>query len=265
MQMRLSSLLAGNARRRGPFATRIYKFASRYVAAYEGHSHDIAVNGERELLRRLAGAAPRMVFDVGANVGDWSRAVLAELPSVARIHAFEPTRAFDDVANVGDARVTAHNVALMDYDGDVSLQGHPTDTRLTGSVGDVICAMHGPSVEIVAKACRGDAMMSALGVDHIDLLKIDTEGGEPRVLAGFGERLFADVDVIQFEYSMASVFTKFGLLDFYKLLGDAFDLGPVTARGVEFRPFHPSHETYRQPNFAAVTKRRPDIRAMLAA
>lgn len=259
-------MLAGNARRRGPLSERIYKFASRYVAAYENHSHDIEANGERAMLRRLAHAKPKVVFDVGANVGDWSQAVLDEIPATEMIYAFEPTpTAFAELQTKAGDRLTPINAALVDHDGTIVLAGHPTDTRLTGAVREVICAMHGPSIEISAAAMRGDAFMASHRVSHIDLLKIDTEGAEPRVLDGFGAALKHCVDVIQFEYGTASVFTKFGLLDFYALLGDAFDIGPVMPFGVEFRAFHPTQETYRQPNFVAVTKRRPDIKAMLAA
>src|SRR5688500_9933667 len=48
-------------------------------------------NGERTLIQNaLRGVHKPIVFDVGANIGDWARAVLRESKE-ATIYAFEPT------------------------------------------------------------------------------------------------------------------------------------------------------------------------------
>jgi hypothetical protein len=46
-------------------------------------------------------------------------------------------------------------------------------------------------VEII----RSDDYMDSSGIEHVDLLKIDTQGYEPEVLEGFGKKL-NDVDVV---------------------------------------------------------------------
>ncbi len=58
------------------------------MLAWKNHHYDFAANGEAALLRRLAPFGPRVVLDVGANLGDWS-AVAAEAFPDAQIHAFE--------------------------------------------------------------------------------------------------------------------------------------------------------------------------------
>src|SRR5690606_34205235 len=58
------------------------------IDGLRGYSYDFDRNGERRLLEVLASVPVRTVFDVGANVGDWSLAAAQALP-LATIHCFE--------------------------------------------------------------------------------------------------------------------------------------------------------------------------------
>jgi hypothetical protein len=60
----------------------------RYQSWYGNVNYDLESNGEGAVLDTVARFAPRVIFDVGANVGDWSQAAASRC-STAALHAFE--------------------------------------------------------------------------------------------------------------------------------------------------------------------------------
>ncbi len=83
----------------------------RHVFDYEGDNNtDMTLNGELRFLRERMPAA-EVVFDVGANVGDWSKLALGINPSIS-LHCLEPSLpAFDRLTgNSFPATVTCNNV-----------------------------------------------------------------------------------------------------------------------------------------------------------
>src|SRR5262245_12786231 len=55
----------------GPAGQLLAQFCEIFLQAYKNWNYNIEVNGERWLLKQLAAFKPAVVFDVGANVGDW--------------------------------------------------------------------------------------------------------------------------------------------------------------------------------------------------
>ena len=96
------------------FRRPLYKLARRYISYRDGNPYDFARNGERLLLTRIAVMRPRMILDVGANVGNWSAAAHEIMPG-ATLHAFELSSAnFDQLAAQfsGEDRVHTHPFGL---------------------------------------------------------------------------------------------------------------------------------------------------------
>jgi FkbM family methyltransferase len=50
--------------------------------------------------------------------------------------------------------------------------------------------------EVVLPVVRGEEKMKALGIDRIDVLKVDTEGAERVVITGLGQKLLASTRYI---------------------------------------------------------------------
>src|SRR5687767_1035428 len=72
--------------------TRIASFCQRYVDRYNGDNNDdIYSNGEWHFLRRIVPMCD-IIFDVGANQGDWTELAFA-LKADVNIHSFEPSQA----------------------------------------------------------------------------------------------------------------------------------------------------------------------------
>jgi len=239
-------------------------FCRLFLRAYENYDYDPRRNGEAWLLQRLQSVSPRVVLDVGANIGSWS-ALAAELLPDASIHAFEPVpetfRALAAQAAALGGRVQAHAFGLADRDGEIELNVVEDDATLSS-----IVALHrGAQRRVACRMRRGDAFLAEQGIAHVDLLKIDVEGAEPLVLAGLVETLAAGrVDVIQFEYGRANILTKFLLRDFHQTLEPlGYRVGKLFPDRVDFRDYQYEHEDFVGPNFVAVRGARNDINDLL--
>ncbi|MGI8684750.1 MAG: FkbM family methyltransferase [Acidimicrobiales bacterium] len=135
-------------------------------------------------LRRLG-----VVVDIGANVGDWSAAVL-ELAAPGLVLAVEPAPATAEQLRErfrSDARVRVVEAAVGACDGQTSF--HVTKHSHSGSV--VLAAgthrhLLGARADVVADVdVEMVSLDSLLGDLHeISLLKIDVQGYERAVLAG---------------------------------------------------------------------------------
>ncbi len=112
---------------------------------------------------------------------------------------------------------------------------------------------------------RGEVFCRDQGLEHIHFLKVDTEGHDLQVLAGF-ERMIANgsVDVIQFEYNRLNIFTKYTLHDFYNMLNENFtqcgySIGRIYPSGVLFKSYSVYDENFVDGNFLAVRTALPDL------
>jgi FkbM family methyltransferase len=147
------------------------------------------------------GFAPNCIFDIGANVGQTVRLIRRVWPDV-QVHAFEPvstTFAKLQENTAGDPAVTCHRLAFGSRAGRASMMAHPLGVmnRFVG-----VQPPRGPveEVEVVA----GDEYCAAQGIPRIDVLKIDTEGHDLDVLAGFRNMLAThSIDYIEVECAIA--------------------------------------------------------------
>ncbi|MBX9702050.1 MAG: FkbM family methyltransferase [Acetobacteraceae bacterium] len=249
-------------------------FFDRAGLAWKNRAYDVDVNGEEALLRRLAPFAPRVLVDVGANVGDWTLAACRHLPQ-ARVHAFEiaPSTAEALARNVAslDGRVTVNRVGLSDREGEVEIWFSPDSTTATSTLRhafDVGREAHGiTTVERqAARVITGDAYLRSQGVEHVDMLKIDVEGAETAVLDGFaGAFARGAISLVQFEYGTINLSTRQFLGDFHRFFEErGFVVGKLWPEGVAFAPYALEDEDFVGPNYIACLKTRHDLIDALA-
>lgn len=231
-----------------------------FLTAYDRapSPYDLDTNGEALVVERLVGPTST-VFDVGANIGDWTAMAVAR---GARVHSFEispPTARHLADRFQAHPSVSVNDIGLADRDGAIELLHYPDEPRLSTTVPGY---PHGGRIERrEATVRRGDDYATEAGVDHIDLLKIDVEGAEPAVLRGFSHLLAAGgIDAIQFEYGLVAVIDKFLLSDFYALLTPlGYVIGPLTPGGVVFQDYDLHLELFEHVNWVAVRTARPDL------
>jgi len=231
-----------------------------WLKAYENCNGAFASNGEEMVLRSLAGAPMATVFDVGANLGDWSLLAHRLLPA-ARIYAFElspPT--FEQLRQ--NTRVCgaihAVNLGLSDRDGETTFYHYPDKPGETSLIAH---PFQTGGFELKGHLRMGDAFCTEHSIQKIDLLKIDVEGAESFVLRGFEKMLAGGrISMIQFEYEKLNTVSKFLLKDFYALLGGhGYTLGKIFPTCVDFRDYAFEHELLWGSNYLAVLKNRPDL------
>lgn len=139
-----------------------------------------------EYWMKLAGRA-RTVFDIGANVGLYSLLAAAVNPC-CQVHAFEPTSEVVDILMTNIRLNKFQNIVVRPVAvGDVS--GHGFLHRRSGADGS------SEGMNFVTRIRREDsdapvAMLSLddycrdNGIEQIDLMKLDIEGGEHDALLG---------------------------------------------------------------------------------
>ncbi|MGH8161097.1 MAG: FkbM family methyltransferase [Gammaproteobacteria bacterium] len=209
-------------------------------------------NGERALLDRVSALDVRSAFDVGANVGTWSTHALKVFPK-ADVHAFEVVPAtFETLSErLGeDRRVHLHPFGLSDESGHVTVSVYPSN--LLASMFALEGQDHAVG-KIECKVERGADAAAAEGLRHIDILKIDVEGAEGRVLSGFEPMLTeARVRLVQFEYNRGAILGGFLLKHAYEFFCPrGYRLGKLTPLGVRFHPYQFAHEDFIGPNYVA--------------
>jgi FkbM family methyltransferase len=249
--------------RRSRAVGRLYRVARFVESAYANVGSDVGENGEVDVLRRLARFDFNTVFDVGANVGDWSVQALTCWPS-ARVHAFEVARpTFDALqANIERqdfmGRTTLNHCGFGDRSGARTMFYYPDHPELTCDEPrhDGLTA-----TEFNAEFITGDSYVDRSAIDRIDFMKIDVEGAEHLVLDGLSATIDQGrVRCIQFEYGAFSIGTRFLLRDYYGLLASRYWIGKIFPTGVEFSDYSWTSEDFRFANFLCVSRDQPDVK-----
>ncbi len=228
-------------------AARLARF---YNNSWEYPGYSIEENGERALLRSLAGEDIRTIFDVGANVGDWS-SDCASVFGNASIHSFEPVPATFQVLATragSERRITPHPYGLSNEEGSAEFTYYgPENSFLSTMVAPV--HDHLESTRVSIKLRKGDDVLRELSVQRIDLLKIDVEGMEHEVLEGLGTAFSEGrVGFVQFEKQPGRRLLK----DYYQLLGRYdYRIGKIYSQYVDFRPYDSAQERTAGPNYFA--------------
>lgn len=194
-----------------------------YTAARGEGPNDMASNGERFLIQqviRAGGGKQINVVDCGGNLGDWSAMVIAEANAartVTTINIAEPApAAFAALVQrfADNSAVQVHNLALSDKDGTAAF--HMVSP--TGGTNSLVASRYDHRETISVRTVRAEEFLPSIGVDTVDLFKIDTEGHDMAVIEGMGALLERHaVSVIQFEYNHRWLSSRRSMLDIFDL------------------------------------------------
>ena len=110
----------------------------------------------------------------------------------------------------------------------------------------------------------GDSFCRRRGIDHIDLLKIDTEGHDLEVLRGFAQMLTSQaIDVVQFEFTLLAIHARVWLGDFYRELAPrGFAIGKLYPTWIEWKDYDPHDEVFLRCNYVAARPGTPQASAL---
>lgn len=224
----------------------------------------IQSNGESQLqldvLQGVLSGKQITIFDVGANVGQWSQQLVASADSLGvtkrmQVHAFEPsTFSSDRLRKALEGKpVLINKMALSDTPGEAKLhiihEGAGSNSLHKSS------HLVPSEIEESVLISTLDEYCKAMGIESIDLLKIDTEGHDHLVMKGatalLGQRKIA---AVQFEYNHRWIAARHYLRDAFDLLSPlGYQLGKITPVGIEAYPdgWDPDLETFVEGNYLA--------------
>jgi FkbM family methyltransferase len=254
--------------RRNSFVSKIINQITLLLRAAGNLNFDIRTNGEERALKSIASIQPMTVFDVGANVGEWAKLAGVKFPGCT-VHAFEivpntyqKLKAFTSE----DKNIIINDVGLSDIRAQITI--HVSNQASSIATANKISSMQFHrdfyDAQVLCQAITGLEYLEMKSIKKIDLLKIDVEGMELKVLSGFGNAL-ADVRVIQFEYGIFNISSRALLIDFFELLGKFdFVIGKIYPNFVEFFEYHFSYEDFGGHNYIAVKKSDKELIKMLS-
>jgi FkbM family methyltransferase len=163
-----------------------FTYFGRESDPYFGHAQTLSFD-EDALCRfaRARGTSWRTIFDVGANIGVTSAMLATVLPHVT-IHAYEPGAEAlryltATAAAAGEGRIRVHAKGLGEEPGLATF--HVPGMLAASHIVTEHHSIPGLGSE-TSEISTLDAEAARLGLDRLDLIKIDVEGFEREVLEG---------------------------------------------------------------------------------
>lgn len=263
LKNRIYSFVAYNRRSAG--VRLLGNFCDKILKSYENSNYDVYTNGEYYVLKSLAKANLKVIFDVGANVGDWALMVNKIHPK-AEIHCFEIVPStFEELKEQiqNNPQIILNKTGLSDHEGSVEIKYFPENSTLSTAV-DYPHSLE--SVKVNCPVTTGDSYVKRNGIGQIDFLKIDVEGVEHLILKSFEETLRnGQISVVQFEYGYANVLSRFLLRDHYEFFTErGYKVGKIYPNYIDFRDYELTDENFIGPNYLAVHSKREDLIQLLA-
>lgn len=171
------------------------KGVGRYIFFFRFQVGGVQVKVFGHILRANPKFNPTTLVDIGANKGHVVAHFARRFPD-ARIFALEPAQSTFDLLKTKFAqneKISLHCLAL-------DLEPRSAHfTNLPGSTGNTLTEKPGQRTNQI-EVTTGDLFCRSQKIGSIDFLKIDTEGFDLRVLAGFTEILrFRKVRFLQVE------------------------------------------------------------------
>ena len=250
-----------------PWAERLHALALRAMNC--GGGAHLSESGERWVMRRLAQRIPTqqpvVLFDVGANRGDFSLALLDAFGrhSAVELYAFEPSAVLQPALNaaLGTHADRAKIITLGISDGAGSQPlFRPSNPNGSGCqslyqrrlehFGETMRPGETVALETLDRFCERER------IDRIDFLKLDIEGHELAALRGASSLLRAGkIDWIQFEFGGCNIDSRTYFQDFFYMLRERYDLYRIIREGLyPIKSYRERHEIFLTTNFLAMRR-----------
>lgn len=238
---RLRSMIAAN--RRNPLLRAVAAASVKYLRAYNNELNwSVGINGERSALKSVLADNPGCIIDVGANIGQWATMVRS-FDQDRPIHCFEISPVTFGALQKRASKLgncVLNQIGLSDRENELELNYYPDSPDRSS----VIRQPDGFRKETQkVRVTTGDAYVRDAGIDAIAFLKIDVEGHELAVLAGFDQSLRSGrIAAVQFEHGPAHVISRHFLADFVSFF-EARSYAVMEIFPNAMSPLNYSHET----------------------
>lgn len=234
----LSSLFLGNIRYQNLFGF-LYRLSLEGMNI--GGGSDYKNSGELATIKYVSSKFSNnklvTVFDVGANVGKYSKLLSENFSGDTNIYSFEPSLVTHSelAKNVrGVKNITPINIGFSDKTGNGVLYSDKKKSGLA-SIYDrrlnhfgIILKNHEK-----IKLTTIDEYSRKNNIRRINFLKIDAEGNEFKILKGANKMLSKKkINYIQFEFGGCNIDSRTFLQDFYYLFGKNYKLYRIVKNGI---------------------------------
>ena len=238
-----------------------YSICKHCVDRYEGENNsDIHNNGELHFLNNNAKHF-EIVFDVGANRGEWTN-LLLNINKDVEVHCFEPSPfTFKKlIANNFPKNVICNNIGLSSKKTEATLftfqDGSECNSlyRISGLGKMVQRKEEKVKLDTLEDYCQKRK------IDKIDFLKIDTEGHELEALKGAEQFIKKNkIGIIQFEYGGCDISSRTFLEDIIDFLKDLdYRIYKIFPKGVKFiKEYNQDFEDFHYANYLAIKNNLP--------
>lgn len=221
------------------------------------------VNGETMVqgvvLRRAHDRGAVHIVDVGANVGDWSlallRAVAGKGSPQVHLHCLEPApaafevlkRRLAELGGVASVELLQAAASAENGEAELHLVGDATGINSLHARSDVKTQR-----TIRVQLLSLDSFAEARRIPRLTLVKCDAEGHDYSVLEGARSLLQQRrIDAFQFEYNWRWVDARHYLRDAFELAAQVgYSLGKITPAGIEwYDGWDAELESFREGNY----------------
>ena len=159
----------------------------------------------------------KAIVDIGANVGASVLFWKSCYPD-AQVHCFEPIPSNFEVLKLNCAKlvdVTPHNEAMGDENGEIDFVHSPAAGN-EGGWSIFQRGARGNEQKVTIPIRNSCDRLTQLGIDRVDILKVDTEGAERMIINGLGQDLLSRTQYICGELHGER---DFELLDYLEMNG----------------------------------------------
>lgn len=212
-------------------------------------------SGELHIIKKLKDKMKNgVIFDIGANVGDWSKFIIEEYKDMDyQLYMFEPSiSAYNKmIQNIQPSKnIKQYKVGFGDKAETIKIYFNNEAQGSAGAFFEDAQYSEDIEVETVDNFCKTNS------IDSITFLKMDVQGYEYNILLGAKEMLKnGKIECIQFETDEPNVENRIFFKDFWKLLHEDYTLYHSLYNGlVEIEEYHYSLENYHCMNYLAIKK-----------
>ena len=198
-----------------------------------------------------------VIFDVGANSGEYSLLSYKFFGQNSLIHAFEPSvYAFKQLENKTSdfSEIKIHKLGIGTEKETLQLFSSGKG-RTTASVYNLAYSINDFRAEFTESidVTSIDSFCQENNISFIDILKIDIEGHELAALKGARNMIESNsVNFIQFEFGKCDIDSKVFFRDFYDILVSKYKIYRIVSDGLfEISDYDSSLEVFHTANFLA--------------
>jgi len=233
----------------------VYKASRKIVDHHQNENNcELPTNGEFDFIEKNKKDF-KVVFDVGANIGEWTELVSKTIPE-AKVYSFEPSKQTYAILakNKFPENVKTFNIGLGEKTETLDFFIYGEDSTLNSAFNRDLENNNLHATVEKAEFKTLDQFSKEQNIDRISFLKIDTEGNELSVLKGAEEYLSqGKVDAIQFEYGGTYIDARYLLKDVFAFFKDKpYTIYKMMQHGLEERATYiPEYENFQYANYIA--------------